>query len=99
MKKFLYLYFGGDAPQSAAEGQKTMQAWMAYFARMGDKIVDGGAPLGPHKSVGGTASAKPSGYSIVNAVSIDEAVKLTEGHPHLLVGGSIEVCETQPIPM
>ncbi|MBL6854418.1 MAG: hypothetical protein ISS15_15960 [Alphaproteobacteria bacterium] len=98
-KKFLYLYFGGNAPKSAEEGQKVMQAWMAYFGKMGDKIVDGGAPLGPHRAVGGAASAKPSGYSIVNAASLDEAVRFTDGHPHLMAGGSIEVCETQPIPM
>jgi hypothetical protein len=98
-KKFLYLYFGGNPPKSAEEGQKVMQDWMAYFGKMGDKIVDGGAPLGPHKAVGGTVSAKPSGYSIINAASLEEAVKFTEGHPHLMSGGSIEVCETQPIPM
>jgi hypothetical protein len=76
-----------------------MQAWMAYFGKLGDKIVDGGAPLGPHKSVGGGATLKPSGYSVINAASLDDAVKLTDGHPHLMAGGTIEVCETQPIPM
>ena len=33
------------------------------------------------------------------ATSLDEAVTLTEGHPHVKSGGSIEVCETMPIPM
>ena len=99
MKQFLYLYFGGNPPQSAEEGERLMQSWRAYFGTMGDKIVDGGAPLGPHQCVGGGAGARPSGYSIVNAASLDDAVKLTAGHPHLLAGGSIEVCETQPIPM
>ena len=97
-KKFLYLYYGGNPPKSPEEGQKIMQAWMAYFAKLGDKIVEGGAPLGPHKSVGGAAGSKPSGFSIVMAASLDEAVKLTEGHPHLMAGGTVEVCETQPIP-
>ena len=99
MKKFLYLYFGGNPPATPEAGKKVMDGWMAYFAKMGDKIVDGGAPLGPHRAVGGSAQAKPSGYSIVNAASLDEAVTLTKGHPHLMSGGSIEVCETQPIAM
>lgn len=99
MKKFLYLYFGGNPPQSAEAGQQLMQAWMAYFAKMGDKIVEGGSPLGPHQTVGGSASTKPAGFSIINAANMEDAVSLTAGHPHLLAGGSIEVCETQPIPM
>lgn len=99
MKKFLYLYFGGNPPASEDAGKAVMAAWMAYFGKMGDRIVDGGAPLGPHRAVGGTAQSHASGYSIVNAASLDEAVALTEGHPHLQVGGSIEVCETQPITM
>ncbi|HXC55703.1 MAG TPA: YciI family protein [Rhizomicrobium sp.] len=99
MKKFLYLYFGGNPPKSADEGKALMQAWMAYFAKMGERMADGGAPIGPQKTVGGHAKVPVAGYSIVNAASLDEAVALTDGHPHLKAGGSIEVCETMPIPM
>ena len=99
MKKFLYLYFGGNPPKSPEEGRAVMQAWMAYFGKMGDKIVDGGAPIGPQRAVGTHAPIRVGGYSIVNAASLDEAVALTEGHPHVKFGGSIEVCETMPIPM
>ena len=99
MAKFLYLYHGGGPPASAEAGQKVMQAWMAYFGRIGDKIVDGGAPLAPSRSVGGAPSSGATGYSIIEAGGLDEAVALTEGHPHLMSGGSIEVCEAMPIPM
>jgi hypothetical protein len=37
------------------------------------------------------------GYTIVAADTMDAALKLTENHPHLAVGGSIEVCEAAPI--
>jgi hypothetical protein len=99
MKKFVYLYFGGNPPKSAEEGKAVMQAWMSYFSKMGDKIADGGAPIGPQKSVGNHQSVRIGGYSIVNASNLDEAVGLTKGHPHIMSGGSIEVCETMPIPM
>src|SRR5262245_1916708 len=99
MKKFVYLYFGGNPPETPEAGQAVMADWMSYFQKMGDKIVDGGAPLGPHKTVGRKKSTSPSGYSIINAESLDDAVTLTKGHPHLKSGGTIEVCETQPIPM
>jgi hypothetical protein len=97
--KFLYLYFGGSPPKSPEDGKKVMEAWMAWFGKVGDKMVDGGAPLGPRKSVGGGNASAATGYSIINAASLDEAVALTKGHPHLASGGSIEVCEAMPIPM
>ena len=99
MKKFLYLYFGGNPPKSPEEGKAMMDNWMAYFGKMGDRIADGGAPIGPQKSVGKHPDTRVAGYSLVNAASLEEAVKFTDGHPHIKAGGSIEVCETMPIPM
>jgi hypothetical protein len=97
MAKFLYLYHGGGPPASPADGEKVMQAWMAYFGRMGEKIVDGGAPLAPSRAVGGAPASGCTGYSLIEAASLDEAAKYTEGHPHLMSGGSIEICEALPI--
>jgi hypothetical protein len=98
MAKFVYLYFGGSAPSSPEDGKKVMDAWMSYFGRMGEKITDGGAPLGQRKSVSGNAVSGATGYSIITAASLDEAVSFTKGHPHLMSGGSIEVIEAMPIP-
>ena len=99
MAKFLYLYHGGNPPSSPEEGQKIMQAWMAYFGRMGPKLVDGGAPLAASRAVKGAPNSAATGYSIVEAGSLDEAESFTDCHPHLLSGGSIEICEALPIPM
>jgi hypothetical protein len=99
MAKYLLLYTGGRPPADAAEGEKVMGAWMAWFGKLGDRIVDGGAPLGDRRAVSGAAASGVGGYSIINAANLDEAVALTNGHPHLAVGGAIEVLETQPISM
>jgi len=58
MKKFLYLYIGGEMPKSEAEGEKVMAAWMAWFGTLGKNLVDPGAPLGDRKTLGGTAASK-----------------------------------------
>jgi hypothetical protein len=98
MAKFLYIYSGGGQPASPEEGQRVMQAWMAYFGRLGDKIVDGGAPLGARQAVAGAAPSGASGYSIISAGDMAEAVALTDGHPHLMsAGAAIEVLEVIPI--
>ena len=99
MTKFLYLYTGGSPPASAEDGKKVMASWMAYFAKMGSRIVEGGAPLGARTSVGGAAVSGAAGFSIVEAKDLAEAVTLTEGHPHLAAGGAIEVLETVPVVM
>mgnify|MGYP003596703998 CR=1 FL=1 len=99
MANYLFLYTGGTPPASEAEGQKVMAAWMGYFGRMGDRIVDGGAPLGERQVVAGAAPSGATGYSIIRADSLAEAVSYTEGHPHLLSGGHIEVIETVPVQM
>jgi hypothetical protein len=97
MKRYVYLYFGGRPPASPEEGQKLFAAWQAYMARMGERMVDG-APLGPHRVVGGDTTGHAHGFGIVQAASLDEAVSWTQDHPHLLMGGRVEVSEIQPIP-
>jgi hypothetical protein len=95
MKKgFLYLYSGGNAPQNEAEGKAMMDAWMAYFGKLGNAIVDGGAPFAPgSKTLGNAPLSKATGYSVIQADSFDAAIALTNGHPHLAYGGGIEVFE------
>ena len=100
MKKFLYLYAGGQTPEglSKAEIDKAMNAWVAYYAKLGDKIVDGGSPLGERQTVGGVAATMTTGYTFVKAPNLKAAVAMTKGHPHLAGGGTIEVLEVMPQP-
>jgi hypothetical protein len=72
---------------------------MVWFGKVGEKIADGRAPLGPRRSIGGNAASAATGYSVINAANLDEAVALTKGHPHLASGGSIEFCEAMPVGM
>jgi hypothetical protein len=99
MNKYVFLYTGGSMPASEAEGKAMTKAWMDYFGKIGPSIVDGGAPLSPTGKMLGKASAsKATGYSIVQAASLDAAVALTKDHPHLKHGGGIEVLEVMKVP-
>ncbi|MCB1367602.1 MAG: hypothetical protein KDK00_07560 [Rhodobacteraceae bacterium] len=100
MPKFIFAYHGGKAPDSPEEGQKAMQAWMAWFTGLGAAVVDGGHPAGMSQTVSksgvaGDGGANPiSGYSLVNAADIDAAVAMAKGCPMVTDGsGSVEVAE------
>ncbi len=100
MANFLLVYHGGGMPESPEEGAKVMAAWNTWFAELGDKVVDGGNPVSHVKTVhaNGTVTdggTNPStGYSVIKADSLDQAVKLAKGCPVLAGGASVEVAET-----
>ena len=98
--KYMYLYLGGGAPPAnEAEGKAMMAKWMEYFGKLGPAVVDGGVPFAPvSKFLGKGAAGHPRGYSIITADSLDKAVALTAGHPHLANGGGIEVLELAKVP-
>src|SRR5262245_6977007 len=99
MAKYLYIYHGGSRLESEEEQASVMQAWMQWFGALGASIVDGGAPVGMSKtvlsgSVRNDGGANPtSGYSIIEASSIDDATEKAAGCPILAAGGSVEVAE------
>ena len=45
MPRFLYVYHGGKAPATLEEGKASMAKWTAWMGSMGDKLVEGGAPV------------------------------------------------------
>ncbi len=99
MKKFIYLYFGGDTPANTTDAQRKeiMNDWISYYGTLVEKIIDGGAPFGERKTVGGSEISNTNGYTLISAKDINEAVALTQGHPHLKAGGRIDVIECLPM--
>ena len=84
MKKFLVLFH--DVWEPIPEVQ---DAWQAWFARVGDRFVDSGTPLGDGVQIarGGTRAlrrddAPASGYSIISAASLEDAEALFADCPY-----------------
>ena len=114
MKKYLVLYraegalsevsvtemFANSTPEQMAAG---MAAWKAWYEGTGGAVVDLGAPLDMSTTLTGGSSAPEktaiTGYSILEAESIDEAMALLKGHPHFhMPGSSVQVLECVPMP-
>jgi hypothetical protein len=80
-----------------------MAAWQRWHEKAGPAVIDPGAPLDKSTTVnsGGSTSGKTriTGYAVLQAGSIEEAVALMNGNPHLhMPGASVEVLECVPMP-
>ena len=96
MKKYMLLYKGpATAPDASHEG------WPAWFGKVGDQLVDVGSPivrgLALHKDGAPSKDATSlNGYSIIQAETIDDAIRLAKDHPYLSLGKgeySVEIFE------
>ncbi len=100
MAKYLFVYHGGAPPASKEEMAKVMDAWGKWFGGMGSAVLDGGNPVGKSSTVLSDGSvvdnggANPaSGYSLIEASDLNDAVAKAKGCPILEGGGSIELAE------
>jgi hypothetical protein len=96
---YLLVYHGGAMPETQEEQARVMQQWSDWFGKIGDALVDGGNPVSQTKRIDangsvGDATNGPTGYSVIKADSLDQAVALAKGCPVLAGGASIEVAET-----
>jgi hypothetical protein len=101
MAKYLLVYHGGGMPEGEEAQAKVMAAWGTWFQNLGPALADGGNPISQTRTIaaGGAVSdgggANPaSGYSLIEADSLDAAVALAKGCPVLEGGATIEVAET-----
>src|SRR5713101_8055716 len=99
MANFLLLYHGGGMPESEEEGKKVMAAWGAWMEQVGENLVDAGNPCSNVKTVSTKGTSEFSGdrvtgYSVIKADSMDNAVKCAEMVPLVGDGGSVDVYET-----
>ncbi|VAW08457.1 hypothetical protein MNBD_ACTINO02-2781 [hydrothermal vent metagenome] len=68
-------------------------------------MVDGGAPTGEARTINGNSVSEGagdhplSGYSIIAADSLGQAVKLAQGCPVLADGGTVNVYEAVAVEM
>lgn len=101
MTNFVLLYTGGTMPEDEAMNAEVMAAWGAWYGRLGAAVVDGGNPFSGSKVVtndgisdGATGPSGITGYTIIAAESMDDALAKVKGHPHLSYGGQVSVYET-----
>ena len=102
MPHFLFAYLGGKMPETQQETEAEIASWQGWFDSICASIVDPGNPVGESRTVsdGGVVDdggPNPlSGYTIVIADDIDEAVQMASRCP-ILGHGSVEVPEIHEV--
>ena len=102
MNNYVLLYSGGKMPENEKEVKEITAAWMDWYAKIGGAVVDQGNPFTPvaktvasdGKVSDGPIGTLATGYTVLKASSLDEAVKMAKGCPVLLGGAKITVYET-----
>lgn len=98
MAKYVFVYHGGGVPPTKEAQAKAMDDWGKWFGSMGKAVIDGGHPVGKsttvlsNGSVVNNGGANPaSGYSLIEAATLEEAIAKAKGCPILGSGGSVEL--------
>lgn len=101
MTNFLLIYTGGGMPETEEEQAAVMKAWTAWYEQLGPAVVDAGNPVGAAKSIAadgsvsdGAVGTPATGYTIIAAESMDDAVDKAKSCPVLDGGSQISVYET-----
>jgi hypothetical protein len=97
MPNFIIAYHGAGKFETPEQGAAARAKWKVWVGGLGDAVVNPGTPLVRGKLVSSAGLSERqddllSGFSVVRADSIDAALKLAQGCPHL-DHGTIEVAE------
>ena len=100
MSRFLVTYHGSGMPTDPAEADQARAAFGEWLARAGAAVTDPGAPLRPATQVSNGAPSPQvaiGGYSVIEAPSVEEAVKVLRSHPFVARGGTLQVDEAMSV--
>ena len=104
MPQYTIVYLGGNQPSSPEEGKKHFSKYMEWLSSLGDSAVSPANPLkntstvNPDGMVTDGGKTTMSGYTIIEADSMETALSITKACPFLEIGGSLEVSELVEMP-
>lgn len=99
MRKYLFVYYQTLTATTPEEKKKSRYDWIEWFDKLGQAMVDDGAPTKPGKLVSKSDTSAVlenpiTGYSIIQADNMEKAVEMAKGCPGIPDGGQVAVYET-----
>ena len=104
MPQFCITYLGGIEPATPEEGKRHFAKYMAWLGALGDAAISPANPLkntstvNPDGAISSGGTTTMSGFTIIEAESMDSALAIARDCPFLEVGGSLEVSELMQMP-
>ena len=105
MPQYFFTYHGGNKAETPEQKQNNMEEWKQWAADLGPALVNPGTPIGITKvltkdgDAGGSSPHPIMGFSILQAETIEQAVELLAGCPHIhSMDGTLEVSEMMQLP-
>lgn len=96
MTKYLITYHGSEMPNDPAVLEQARAAFGSWVQNAGKAIIDPGAPTRMVEQISNTGSPNAvdvGGYSILEASSKEEAVRILRSHPFIARGGTLQINE------
>jgi len=104
MAQYIITYLGGDQPSSPEEGKQHFAKYKEWLSSLGDSVVSPANPfkdtstVNPDGTVTAGSTTAMSGYTIIEADSMETALEIAKACPFLDIGGSLEVSELMQMP-
>ena len=99
MAEFMITYLGGDQPASPEEGKAHFVKYKEWLSNLGSVVVSPANPLKDTSTINADGSVTQgssttmSGFTVVEAESIESALEMAKSCPFLDLNGSLEVSE------
>lgn len=99
MAQYIISYLGGNPPSSPEEGKQQFAKYQAWLISLGDTVVTPASPLkdtftiSSNGTVTSGSTTMMSGYTVIDADSMETALGMAKACPFLDIGGSLEVSE------
>ena len=99
MPQYMITYLGGEHSSNPEEGKKHMSRYEDWLSSLGNAAISPANPLKNTSTVNSDGTVTPggitsmSGFTIIEADSMDKAIAIAKDCPFLDIGGSLEVSE------
>jgi len=99
MPHYVLVYLGGQQPSNPEEGRQHYAKYMQWLSSLGESAVSPANPVKNTQTVQSDGSVVSggatgmSGYTIIKADSMKDALETAKRCPFLEIGGSLEVSE------
>jgi hypothetical protein len=104
MPRYAIVYLGGKQPSSPEEGKQHFARYKEWLVSLGASAISPANPfknthtVNSDRSVTAGSATSMSGYTVIEAATMEKALEMAKACPFLDIDGSLEVSELAEMP-